>query len=142
MPGRHTRLGHESHSGSPKPRRNFSQEVKNACWDKAALVVGRDPSRWRMDPFGNPVMYYLKNCYGPFCYELDHIVPWSKGGESVLENCQVLQTKLNRVKSDREDVTYSELRNYNANRSFSDFELDTIERAVYGDVRKSNHNQK
>ena len=119
-----------------KQRRHFSHELKNQCWEKASIVVGRDPSRWRMDPFGNPVMYYLKNCHGPYCYEYDHVMPFSKGGESSLENCQILQTRLNRVKSAREDITFSQLRNLSALRNFSDNEMDVIEQAVYGDIKK------
>ena len=119
-----------------KPKRYFSFDLKNQCWEKSAIVVGRDPSRWRLDPFGNPVLYFLKGCFGPYCHEYDHIRPFSKGGETSLENCQILQTKLNRVKSNRDDITFSELRNLSAGNSFNDFEMDAIEKAVFGDVRR------
>ena len=31
--------------------------------------------------------------------EADHITPWSKGGKTVIENCQILCKKCNRKKS-------------------------------------------
>jgi 5-methylcytosine-specific restriction endonuclease McrA len=73
---------------------------------------------------------------GLFCHEYDHIIPYSKGGKTELPNCQILQTKLNREKSNRTDITFSELRNYVPPYSYSELEMDIIERAVYGDVRK------
>lgn len=33
--------------------------------------------------------------------EADHIVPWSKGGKSIKENCQMLCKECNRIKSDK-----------------------------------------
>ena len=33
--------------------------------------------------------------------EADHIIPWSKGGKTVEENCQMLCMKHNRTKSDK-----------------------------------------
>ena len=43
-------------------------------------------------------------CGGSFAYEEmegDHIVPWSKGGKTVLENLQMLCRRCNAIKSDR-----------------------------------------
>ena len=50
-------------------------------------MLGRDPKRWRLDAFGNPVNKFLKGCEGIFCYTYDHIIPYSKGGKSELQNC-------------------------------------------------------
>eukprot|EP01098_Paradermamoeba_levis_P009802 TRINITY_DN409_c1_g1_i1.p2 TRINITY_DN409_c1_g1~~TRINITY_DN409_c1_g1_i1.p2 ORF type:complete len:103 (+),score=29.70 TRINITY_DN409_c1_g1_i1:50-358(+) len=37
----------------PKPKkakdRLFKQEQKNLCWEKAGIVPGRNPNRWRYD---------------------------------------------------------------------------------------------
>lgn len=77
---------------------------------KAQLMIGRNPERWRLDAVGNPVFKYLKGCEGPLCHEYDHIIPFSKGGKTVVENCQVLQTTVNRFKSNKIDVTYEDMR--------------------------------
>ncbi|CAA2957021.1 eukaryotic translation initiation factor 5A-2 [Olea europaea subsp. europaea] len=74
------------------------------------------------------------NCQGCLCFEYDHIVPFSKGGESVAENCQILLTKVNRFKANKEEVDTAELKGYYCDVNFTDKELDIIEMAVYGDV--------
>ncbi|KAE9467219.1 hypothetical protein C3L33_00853, partial [Rhododendron williamsianum] len=71
--------------------RSFPYNVKQQCWEKAEKVRGRDPDRWRRDPLGNTVFRKLVGCPGCLCHDYDHIVPYSKGGKSTLENCQVLQ---------------------------------------------------
>jgi HNH endonuclease. len=73
-------------------------------------MIGRHPDRWRLDAVGNPVFRFLKGCQGPVCHEYDHIIPWSKGGKTVIENCQILQTKVNFYKSNKVDVTYDDLK--------------------------------
>ncbi|CAN0896006.1 hypothetical protein LINGRAHAP2_LOCUS18207 [Linum grandiflorum] len=77
-------------SSVPEPR-SFPNSVKLQCWEKAEKVKGRDPARWRRDPLGNIVFRKLVGCPGCLCHDYDHIVPYSKGGKSTLENCQVLQ---------------------------------------------------
>ncbi|XP_015059621.1 uncharacterized protein LOC107005522 [Solanum pennellii] len=79
---------------SPKTNpRSFPYSVKQQCWDKAEKVKGRDPDRWRRDPLGNTIFRKLVGCPGCLCHDYDHIIPYSKGGESTLENCQVLQVR-------------------------------------------------
>ena len=72
-------------------------------------MIGRTPDRWRLDAVGNPVFKFMKGCEGPLCHEYDHIIPWSKGGKTVIENCQVLQSKVNLYKSNKTDVTHDGL---------------------------------
>ncbi|KAG4170898.1 hypothetical protein ERO13_A12G178200v2 [Gossypium hirsutum] len=72
--------------------RSFPYSVKQQCWEKAEKVKGRDPDRWRRDAVGNIVFRKLVGCPGCLCHDYDHIIPYSKGGKSTLENCQVLQT--------------------------------------------------
>ncbi|XP_076947608.1 uncharacterized protein LOC143619604 isoform X1 [Bidens hawaiensis] len=71
--------------------RSFPYAVKQQCWDKADKIKGRDPDRWRRDPLGNTIFRKLVGCAGCLCHDYDHILPYSKGGQSTLENCQVLQ---------------------------------------------------
>ncbi|KAL8143869.1 hypothetical protein V2J09_016901 [Rumex salicifolius] len=134
--------------------RFFDKKAKNICWSKAAIVPGRHPDRWRKDAAGNVVCKRFCNCSGCLCFEYDHVVPFSKatlrdkpisvsvlvdndiylqGGESTSDNCQILQTRVNRYKSDKV-FDPSILRGYSCDLKFSDKELDVIEMAVYGDV--------
>lgn len=86
-------------------------------------MMGRDPGRWRLDAMGNPVCRALRGCAGPLCHEYDHVLPFSKGGRTETENCQLLQTTVNRVKSNRTDVTWSELKTISPNAFFTGPEL-------------------
>ena len=82
---------------SPKAtgHRIFKSWEKKECWNNSSFMIGRDPERWRLDAYGVPVMNALRGCMGLFCHEYDHIIPYSKGGETKIGNCQILQTKLN-----------------------------------------------
>ncbi|GJQ13500.1 hypothetical protein GpartN1_g5291.t1 [Galdieria partita] len=125
-----------------KVLRQFQHIDKEACWLKAEPVVsecsrGRDPSRWRRDLAGNVVCKKLRG--GPFCMDYDHVVPLSKGGESILDNCQVLQTTANRHKGDRLVESNTDIKKYY--KEISDRRvlplqrhLDIVEFYVYGDV--------
>nr|GFC77427.1 hypothetical protein [Tanacetum cinerariifolium] len=54
-------------------KRSFTKEIKQKCWSMAETVQGRDPDGWRKD---------------------------AVGGLSDLDNMQILQTQVNRKKSD------------------------------------------
>ncbi|CAI5485856.1 unnamed protein product, partial [Closterium sp. Naga37s-1] len=101
--------GNGAYSGAGGNPRAFPHAVKVACWNKAETVPGRDPDRWRRDAAGNVVFRQLVACKGCLCYDYDHVVPYSKGGRSTLDNCQVLQTAVNRAKGARTDMTHTEL---------------------------------
>uniref|UniRef100_A0A0D9XIP2 HNH nuclease domain-containing protein n=1 Tax=Leersia perrieri TaxID=77586 RepID=A0A0D9XIP2_9ORYZ len=117
----------------PSPR-SFDGKTRSACWQKAAVVMGRHPERWRQDAAGNVVCRRFLSCYGCLCYEYDHIVPFSKGGESTVDNCQILQTRVNRFKSDKTLIEQAEMQGFSCDIKFTERELDVIEMAVYGDV--------
>ena len=90
-------------------------------------------------------MKILRGCNGIFCHEYDHIFPYSKGGTSTLDNCQILQTKINRLKGNQY-YTKDELKKLSQNipESFKnlkkyeigDNEMDLIEECIYGNVIK------
>ncbi|CAB4281067.1 unnamed protein product [Prunus armeniaca] len=103
----------------------FDSKAKSNCWAKADVVPGRHPERWRKDAAGNVVCKHFCNCQSCLCFKYDHIVPFSKGGESTEDNCQILQTRVNRFKSGKDQIDKIQLK---------DKELDIIEMAVYGDV--------
>ncbi|XP_027168400.1 uncharacterized protein LOC113768306 isoform X1 [Coffea eugenioides] len=114
--------------------RQFDAKAKALCWSTADIVPGRHPERWRKDAAGNIVCKRFCNCSGCLCFEYDHIIPFSKGGESVADNCQILQTRVNRFKADKDEVDKTRLQGYSCDINFTDKELDIIEMAVYGDV--------
>mmetsp|Transcript_5311 Transcript_5311/g.15865 ORF Transcript_5311/g.15865 Transcript_5311/m.15865 type:complete len:147 (+) Transcript_5311:86-526(+) len=116
--------------------RNFSRSQKDACWEMADVIPGRDPDRWRRDRFGNPVSRRLRGCEGCMCHEYDHIFPHSKGGETDVLNCQLLQTRVNRRKGDKTGVNDDVLKGFSCDTNFSERELDLVEMAIYGNVRR------
>ena len=117
--------------------RIFTQIQKKVCWGLAKPIPGRDPSRWRLDPVGNPVLNNLRGCFGALCHEYDHIKPYSKGGPTSVYNCQVLQTRVNRAKSDMDGPRMEFLKSSSVEmKSLTPEDMDQAEMAVYGNVSK------
>ncbi|KAK2357554.1 HNH endonuclease [Trifolium repens] len=119
---------------NPNPR-SFPHSVKQKCWEKADKVKGRDPDRWRRDPLGNLIFRKLVGCPGCLCHDYDHIVPYSKGGKSTLENCQVLQATVNRSKGNRTDISKSDLIQKSSYCRVSGRDMDLLELSAFGNVR-------
>ncbi|XP_073144380.1 uncharacterized protein [Henckelia pumila] len=119
---------------NPNPR-IFPYSVKQQCWEKAEKIKGRDPDRWRRDPLGNVLFRKLVGCPGCLCHDYDHIIPYSKGGESTIENCQVLQATVNRSKGNRTELSKTELIQKSAYCRVSGRDMDLVELAAYGNVR-------
>ncbi|CAN1152007.1 hypothetical protein LINPERHAP2_LOCUS18468 [Linum perenne] len=139
------RISEEYVSSGPEPR-SFPNSVKLQCWEKAEKVKGRDPARWRRDPLGNIVFRKLVGCPGCLCHDYDHIVPYSKGGKSTLENCQVLQVTANRSKGNRTELSRAELISRSNYCRVSEFflivqfagrDMDLVESLSYGNVQHS-----
>ena len=76
----------------------------------------------------------MRGCDGCLCHEYDHIIPFSKGGRSILENCQILQQRVNRYKGNEEDDP-GKLKSYSCQKKFTQEELNVVEMALYGDIR-------
>ncbi|KAH7852286.1 hypothetical protein Vadar_022758 [Vaccinium darrowii] len=116
--------------------RSFPYSVKQQCWEKAEKVKGRDPERWRRDPLGNTVFRKLVGCPGCLCHDYDHIVPYSKGGKSTLDNCQVLQATVNRSKGNRTEISRADLIQKSSYCRVSGRDMDLLELSAYGNVRR------
>ncbi|KAF3326370.1 HNH endonuclease [Carex littledalei] len=116
--------------------RSFPFSVKQQCWEKAEKVKGRDPDRWRRDALGNIVFRKLVGCPGCLCHDYDHILPYSKGGRSTLENCQVLQATVNRSKGNNTEVSRSDLMQKSAYCRVSGRDMDLLELSAFGNVRR------
>ena len=69
-------------------------------WRKGKVGVGFDQAVWRQDSYGRWMKF---NDYGStttYGWEIDHIVPVSRGGKDELANLQPLHWESNRAKSD------------------------------------------
>ncbi|XP_010258323.1 PREDICTED: uncharacterized protein LOC104598108 isoform X2 [Nelumbo nucifera] len=116
--------------------RSFPYSVKQQCWEKAEKIKGRDPDRWRRDALGNIVFRKLVGCPGCLCHDYDHIMPYSKGGKSTLENCQVLQATVNRSKGNRTDLSKADLIQKSSYCRVSGRDMDLLELSAYGNVHR------
>ncbi|PSS07922.1 Ubinuclein-2 like [Actinidia chinensis var. chinensis] len=116
--------------------RSFPYGVKQQCWEKAEKIKGRDPERWRRDFLGNTVFRKLVGCPGCLCHDYDHIIPYSKGGKSTLDNCQVLQATVNRSKGNRTEISRAELIQKSSYCRVSGRDMDLLELSAYGNVRR------
>jgi len=79
-----------------------TKDQRGKAWDNAKKIRGKDPDKYRQDPYGN-AMY--KPSYGKSSekgWEVDHIKPQSKEGSDATRNLQALNTSVNRSKGDDE----------------------------------------
>ncbi len=63
--------------------RKFSDKIKRAVYEKQGKVCPKCAKHFPLEKM-----------------HADHITPWSKGGHTVIDNCQVLCENCNRIKSD------------------------------------------
>ena len=76
------------------------QDQKDIVWGKAKIIEGKDPKKYRLDPYGKE-MYY--NSYGKSSekgWQVDHIIPKQRGGTDATHNLQALNSRINMSKKD------------------------------------------
>lgn len=79
-----------------------SEQVKQAVWAKGQPIPGFDAALWRRDICGRYMRYSNHgNRNEGSGWEIDHIVPSSRGGETTLDNLQPLNWQNNSRKSDQ-----------------------------------------
>lgn len=79
----------------------FPASVVRAVWDKGHLIPGRDPDEWRCDICGSTIRFLDHgNTKSRFGWEIDHVLPVSKGGKDDGANLRPLQWEINRLKGD------------------------------------------
>ncbi|GAN16110.1 HNH endonuclease [Legionella pneumophila] len=70
-------------------------------WNKAKVVSGHSQYEWRYDTCVKLIRFSdYGNVYSVYGWEIDHIIPVSRGGTDNLANLQALQWKTNRKKAD------------------------------------------
>ncbi len=77
------------------------QKEINDVWAKGRVIPDYDPNVWRHDIEGNVIKKINHGKTIEHGWEIDHIIPLSKGGADTLANKQPLQWEANRRKSDK-----------------------------------------
>jgi hypothetical protein len=67
-----------------------------AVWDKATKIDGRDSQIWRLDVMGKLIKFSkLKSTTSKWSWNIDHIIPKTRGGSDELINLQPLNRRDN-----------------------------------------------
>ena len=84
-----------------KKMMTFDEDIIQQVWNKGLVQKGYDPDSARKDACG---AWMLRNQYGNtdsiFGWEIDHVLPKTKGGTNDLINLRPMQWQNNRSKGD------------------------------------------
>jgi len=67
-------------------------------WDKAKQIPGKGRDKYRQDPYGNVMYCDFYGKHSPMGWEVDHIIPESRGGSPTTRNLQALNTKVTKIR--------------------------------------------
>ena len=83
------------------PFGNADETLKRAVWQKGHPIPDYDQNTWRSDICRHTMKYDDHgNTSSKYGWEIDHIVPTSKGGSDDLSNLRPLYWENNRAKGD------------------------------------------
>ncbi|MCM1986329.1 MULTISPECIES: HNH endonuclease [Methanococcoides] len=80
----------------------MNNNKKEAVWEKAKKIKGKDPNKYRKDPYGKTMYKASHGKDSKMGWDVDHIKPKSKGGSDSTINLQALNTSINRSKGNDE----------------------------------------
>ena len=75
-----------------------TKDQKEKAWDNAKKIRGKDPEKYRQDPYGNKMYKASQGKNSDMGWDVDHIKPKSKGGKDTTRNLQALNSNVNRSK--------------------------------------------
>lgn len=71
---------------------------KENIWNKAKKIAGKDPKKYRRDPYGKVIYKGSFGKVSPMGWDMDHIRPKARGGSNATRNLQALSSQTNRSK--------------------------------------------
>lgn len=94
----------ERRDNTTKAGAEWSEEIKNAVWNKARRIENFDENIWRRDLCGLVINWYeFGNRNSDNGWEIDHIDPVTNGGDDEIGNLQALNWNLNVDKGEDPD---------------------------------------
>ncbi|KZK89776.1 hypothetical protein PsAD5_05063 [Pseudovibrio sp. Ad5] len=76
----------------------MNRTSKSKVWSKAKKIKGKNPSKYRQDPYGKTIHYNSHGKASPMGWDVDHIKPKSRGSNDNIRNLQALSSGINRSK--------------------------------------------
>lgn len=74
----------------------WTEQKKIAAWTACSPLDGRPPSEYRVDAYGNLIVWSHHGKQGDYGWEVDHVHPVGLGGPDALDNLRALHWKKNR----------------------------------------------